>query len=38
MCYRQINEKVLLCDNKEGESSDLIERIKSLNQEISNYK
>jgi len=35
---KQINEKAVLCDNKEGESSDLNERIKSLNQEIFNYK
>ncbi|KAE9542886.1 hypothetical protein AGLY_002797 [Aphis glycines] len=35
---KQINEKAMLCDNKEGESSDLNERIKSLNQEIVNYK
>ncbi|XP_026818098.1 putative leucine-rich repeat-containing protein DDB_G0290503 [Rhopalosiphum maidis] len=35
---KQINEKAMLCDNKEGESSDLNERIKSLNQEIFNYK
>lgn len=34
-CYRQINGKALLCDNKEGEFS---EHIKSLNQEIINYK
>lgn len=35
---KQINEKAVLFDNKEGESSDLNERIKSLNQEIINYK
>lgn len=35
---KQINEKAVLCDNKEGESSNLNERIKSLNQEIVNYK
>ncbi|XP_022172396.1 putative leucine-rich repeat-containing protein DDB_G0290503 [Myzus persicae] len=35
---KQINEKAVLCDDKEGESSDLNERIKSLNQEIFNYK
>lgn len=28
----------MLCDDREGESSDLNERIKSLNQEILNYK
>lgn len=38
LCYRQINEKASLCDNKEWESNDLHERVKSLNQEISNYK
>ncbi|XP_001948151.2 spindle pole body component 110 isoform X2 [Acyrthosiphon pisum] len=35
---KQINEKAVLCDDREGESSDLNERIKSLNQEIFNYK
>lgn len=33
-----MNEIALLCDVKEGESNDLNEHIKSLNQEIFNYK
>ncbi|XP_025198589.1 abnormal long morphology protein 1-like [Melanaphis sacchari] len=35
---KQINEKTVLCYNREGESSDLNEHIKSLNQEIINYR
>lgn len=38
MRYRQINEKVILCENQEGESTDLQERINYLKQEITNYK
>jgi len=38
ICYRQINEKAVLYDDKQGESSELNEHIKSLNQEIFNYK
>jgi len=38
ICYRKINEKAVLCNDREGETSDLNERIKSLNQEIFNYK
>ncbi|XP_050422209.1 interaptin-like [Adelges cooleyi] len=35
---KQINEKSLLYNNKEGESANLNEQLEFLNQEISNYK